>query len=270
MKGKFYSIYFLVAALLLAVSSNSFAADRSDTKKSDRSTTVSSKQKININTADAATLQTLPGVGASIAEAIIAARPYKNVAELKEVRGIGDSRYAEIRPMVTVGARESNVGAAGSSTRGADKASQRPQREIDREAPPSVSTPPAENRSTRGSDKASQRPQRSIDQEAEPSASVPPLTPSSTRGADKASQRPQRPVDREPSTSSTSSTRSANAKVNINTASQAELESLLGIGPVKAQAIIDNRPYKTKDEIKRVPGIKDGTYEKIEDQITIR
>jgi competence protein ComEA len=37
---------------------------------------------------------------------------------------------------------------------------------------------------------------------------------------------------------------SALAAVNINTATQAELESLNGIGPVKAQAIIDYRKKK--------------------------
>jgi competence protein ComEA len=265
MKGKFYSVYFLIAALLLALNSTSFGADYD--KSETRTAKVSTKHKINVNTADSATLQTLPGVGPSVADAIIAARPFKNVNQLKDVRGIGDARLKEIRPLVTVRDTKSNVGAAGASTRGADKASQRPQREIDREAPPSASVPPIENRSTRGADKATQRPQRSIDQEATPSPGTPPLTPSTTRGADKASQRPQRDVDREPSTRSTSSN---SAKVNINTASQAELESLLGIGPVKAQAIIDGRPYRSVDEVMRVKGIKEGTFEDIRDRITVR
>jgi competence protein ComEA len=60
------------------------------------------------------------------------------------------------------------------------------------------------------------------------------------------------------------------AKVNINTASKAELDALPEIGPVKAQAIIDGRPYKTIEDIMKVSGIKEKTFEKIKDRITVR
>ena len=53
--------------------------------------------------------------------------------------------------------------------------------------------------------------------------------------------------------------------VNINTASKEMLEALPEIGPVKAQAIIDNRPYKKIDDIMKVKGIKEGTFNKIKD-----
>jgi competence protein ComEA len=60
------------------------------------------------------------------------------------------------------------------------------------------------------------------------------------------------------------------AKVNINTADKAALDVLPGIGPVKAQAIIDGRPYKTIEDVMKVSGIKEKAFEKIKDMITVR
>ncbi len=58
-------------------------------------------------------------------------------------------------------------------------------------------------------------------------------------------------------------------RVNINTASKEELEALPGIGPAKAQAIIDGRPYNTSEDIMKVKGIKQGIFNKIKDSITV-
>ncbi len=59
-------------------------------------------------------------------------------------------------------------------------------------------------------------------------------------------------------------------KVNLNTASKEQLEALHGIGPAKAQAIIDGRPYNAPEDIMKVKGIKQKTYDKFKDQITVR
>ena len=62
-------------------------------------------------------------------------------------------------------------------------------------------------------------------------------------------------------------------RVNVNTAGTAELESLPGIGPAKAQAIVDHRhqngPFRTVDDLLDVPGIGPGTLEDIRDLITV-
>ena len=58
--------------------------------------------------------------------------------------------------------------------------------------------------------------------------------------------------------------------VNINTASKEQLEGLPGVGPKKAQAIIDGRPYQKTEDIMKVKGIKQKTYDKLKDLITVR
>lgn len=58
--------------------------------------------------------------------------------------------------------------------------------------------------------------------------------------------------------------------ININTTSKEELDRLFGIGEVRAQAIIDGRPYKSIEEIKNVKGIGEGIFARIKDQIRVK
>jgi competence protein ComEA len=58
--------------------------------------------------------------------------------------------------------------------------------------------------------------------------------------------------------------------ININTASKEQLDVLPGIGKTKAQAIIDGRPYQKPEDIMKVKGIKQKTYDKIKDMITVQ
>lgn len=61
---------------------------------------------INLNTADAAALDSLPGIGPALAERIIAWRTehggFQDVAELEEVSGIGPAVMAKVRELVTI------------------------------------------------------------------------------------------------------------------------------------------------------------------------
>lgn len=63
------------------------------------------------------------------------------------------------------------------------------------------------------------------------------------------------------------------AAINLNTATQEELDKLPGIGPAKAKAIVDDRskngPFKTIEDLKRVKGIGAATFDKLKADITV-
>lgn len=61
--------------------------------------------------------------------------------------------------------------------------------------------------------------------------------------------------------------------ININTATESELSNINGIGPSKAAAIVayrqENGKFISVEEIMKVSGIGEGTYEKIKDRISV-
>ncbi|XJZ26291.1 helix-hairpin-helix domain-containing protein [Bacillota bacterium Lsc_1132] len=63
-------------------------------------------------------------------------------------------------------------------------------------------------------------------------------------------------------------------KVNLNKADASELETLPGVGPAKAAAILDfrkqNGSFQSPDDLKKISGIGDKTFEKLKDLITVR
>lgn len=98
MKTRF-QVFFVLCALFAAIGLG-FAPASFGAKTG--TTTQEIAAKIDINTADAPTLITLPGIGEKTAAAIIDYRKtqgnFKSVDDLIEVKGIGEKKLAKIRP----------------------------------------------------------------------------------------------------------------------------------------------------------------------------
>ena len=69
------------------------------------------------------------------------------------------------------------------------------------------------------------------------------------------------------------STSIAMATVNLNTATKEDLDGVKGIGPVKAQSIIDyrkkNGPFKSVDELENVKGFGSKSVKKVRSELTV-
>ncbi|HSB75108.1 MAG TPA: helix-hairpin-helix domain-containing protein [Terriglobales bacterium] len=68
-------------------------------------------------------------------------------------------------------------------------------------------------------------------------------------------------------THSRSAKHEASSKLDINSASQQELEALPGIGPATSAKIVQGRPYRAKSDLVTKKIISRSEYGKIKDQI---
>jgi competence protein ComEA len=83
------------------------AANTSQTSREGKGTLVAAgEQKVNINTADVATLTTLKGVGPQLAERITAFRkdngPFGKAEDLMQVKGVGEKIFERNKAMIAV------------------------------------------------------------------------------------------------------------------------------------------------------------------------
>lgn len=81
-------------------------ASAAPSSKASASSSATSGAPVNINTADADALASLPGIGDTLAQRIIDYRnahgPFTSTAQLDQVTGIGQKRMAELKGLITV------------------------------------------------------------------------------------------------------------------------------------------------------------------------
>jgi len=92
-------------------------------------------------------------------------------------------------------------------------------------------------------------------------------------GAHAADEKKPAPAMQQPATDQKAPAAKAPAaadRMDINSASEAQLATLEGIGEVRAKAIVTGRPYGGKDDLVKKKIIPQGVYDKIQDQIIAR
>jgi competence protein ComEA len=248
--------------------------------------------KVDLNTAEVAALEQLPGIGPATAKAIVDGRPWKSVDELDKIKGLGKARIAALQNLVTFGDEPIPATAKTASRRAAAPKVAESKSEMPKETlAGKVNLNTADTAALEGlpgvgpaTAKAiiDGRPWKSVDDLAKirglganrMAALKDMVTLGEEPTAVAAKTAPTRTVAAKPASSSTTSKDmpklQPGQKVNINTATQDELDVLPGIGPVKAAAIIEARPFKSIEDIKTVKGIKDGEFSKIQDLITVK
>jgi competence protein ComEA len=106
----------LVLVTVLAMAAVPAAASQQKSSAAKSATTAAAPTTpVNINTATQEQLETLPGLGAKVAQRIIEYRQkngnFKKVEDLMNVKGIGEKSFLKLKPMLTVSQKSESAGA---------------------------------------------------------------------------------------------------------------------------------------------------------------
>ncbi len=253
------------------------------TAKDTKSTTADSKTAaadtkpaavVDLNKATEAQLQEIPGIGESYAKKIVKGRPYKSVDDLAKA-GIPSSTITKIRTNVTVGGE--TFATASKATTPSKTAM--PKVESGLVNLNTATEQQIEELSGIGPTYArkiiAKRPYKSIDDLSRagiPTATITKIRPMVTVASSPSPQTVAKPVTPEPkATSSDSKTPTPDKSpklVDLNKATEAELQEISGVGEAYSKKIIEGRPYKSIDDLSKA-GIPAATIDKIKPQVTV-
>jgi len=252
--------------------------------------------KVDLNTASVAELEELPGVGPGRAAEIVKARPFRSVNELKALRGFSAPVMAELTPHVTVSEPRAmtkpSTTAKGTAPHLVGKVDLNTASVAELEELPGVGP-------GRAAEIVKARPFRSVNElkalrgfsapvmaELTPHVTVSDVTTTKTTTKDTMPKTATKTTTKKagsPALTAREAAREddlqhlarkkaslAGRTINLNTATAEELQELPGIGPVRAAAIIKDRPFQTKEDIMKVEGIKEGVFGHVKDYISVK
>jgi competence protein ComEA len=244
-----------------------------------------SSAKVDLNTATEAQLQEIPGVGEATAKKIMKGRPYNSVDDLSKA-GIPTATISKIRSRVSITAekptaKEDKTASTASINKSTAK-DNKPTSKNDK--PTSASSKPAvvdSKAALINVNKASEteletvsgigpayarkiiakRPYKSIDdlsKAGSPAATIAKIRPLVTLSDTATTQTVAKPITPD----------STPALVDLNKATEAQLQEVSGIGEAYSKKIVDGRPYKSVDDLAKT-GIPPAVIAKIKPQLTV-
>jgi competence protein ComEA len=276
------ALVFLFVDPAFAQTTKKKAPTKPEPTKTEPAKTATADGKININTANIAELDTLNGIGEATAKKIIEYReangPFKTIDDLTKVSGIGPKTLEKFRDLITTG--DGTVAPPSTNTK-----TTTPAVAASTEAKININTANLSelNKLNGVGDVTAKKiieyrekngPFKTIDDVSKVTG-VGPKTFEKFKsqitidGSTKAPEITTPTPSKDPAPVAVSSSN----KININTASIAELNKLNGVGDVTAKRIIEyrdaNGPFKSIEDLGKVNGIGPKTLEKFRDQVTL-